>query len=95
LTISTGKLNALLHFYRQPINLVIYKGSSCTCVQMKSYLKVCFPLRCFQRLSVGNIATRQCPFGTTDTPGVSSSQSSRTRDNSSQISTVMQDRDRQ
>ena len=31
---------------------------------------------------------------TTDTPGVPSSQSSRTRDNSSQVSTVMQDRDR-
>ena len=57
-TISTGKLNALLHFHRQPINLVICQGSSS--YDMKSYLEACFPLRCFQRLSVRNIAIRQC-----------------------------------
>ena len=57
-TISTGRLNALLHFYRQPINLVICQGSSS--YDLKSYLEACFPLRCFQRLSVRNIAIRQC-----------------------------------
>ena len=55
LTISTGKLNALRHLHRPPINLVIYKGSI-----MRSNLGDCFPLRCFQRLSDGNIATQQC-----------------------------------
>ncbi len=62
---------------------------------MRSNLGGCFPLRCFQRLSVGNIATQQCSYSeTTGTPGIPSSQSSRTRDDSPQISTVIQDRDR-
>lgn len=58
LTISTGRLNTLLYFHRPPINLMIYQGS--TSYDMKSYLRDGFPLRCFQRLSVGNLATRQC-----------------------------------
>src|SRR3989344_1476543 len=62
LTISTGRLNPLRDFHRPPINLVIYKGSSPPCGGTRSYLRVCFPLRCFQRLSNGNIATRRCPF---------------------------------
>ena len=60
-----------------------------------SYLGGRFPLRCFQRLSVGNLATRRCSYSeTTGTPGIPSSQSSRTRDESPQISTIIQDRDR-
>jgi hypothetical protein len=61
---------------------------------MRSHLGDGFPLRCFQRLSDGNLATRQCSFGTTDTPGIPPSQSSRTRDGPPQISTDIQDRDR-
>ena len=54
-----------------------------------------FPLRCFQRLSVGNLVTQRCrKISTTGTPGIPSSQSSRTRDESPQISTVVLDRDR-
>ena len=54
-----------------------------------------FPLRCFQRLSVGNLVIQRCrQKPTTDTPGIPSSQSSRTRDESPQISTVVLDRDR-
>ena len=86
-TISTGKLNTLLCFYCQPINLVVYQGSFRSCDQTRSYLGGGFPLRCFQRLSVGNLATRQCSFReTTDTPGIPSTQSSRTRVESPQIS---------
>ena len=62
---------------------------------MRSNLGGRFPLRCFQRLSGGNIATQRCSYSeTTGTPGIPSSQSSRTRDESPQISTVIQDRDR-
>jgi hypothetical protein len=53
-----------------------------------------FPLRCFQRLSLPNVATRQCPGGTTGTPEVRPLRSSRTRSSSSQISTPTADRDR-
>ena len=70
--------------------LFVEKGS-----MMRSYLGDGFPLRCFQRLSDGNIAIRRCPFGTTGTPGIPPSQSSRTRDGPPQISTDIQDRDRQ
>jgi len=38
-----------------PINVVISHGP-----QTIPYLGVGFPLRCFQRLSVPNIATEQC-----------------------------------
>lgn len=60
LTISTGRLNTLLCFHRPPINLVIFKGSSQPCGCMRSNLGDGFPLRCFQRLSDGNIATQRC-----------------------------------
>ena len=94
-TISTGKLNTLQCLHCPPINLVIYKGFHPYYYGMRSNLGGCFPLRCFQRLSVGNIATQQCSYSeTTGTPGIPSSQSSRTRDDSPQISTVIQDRDR-
>jgi hypothetical protein len=85
----------LRYFHRPPINLVVYKGFYSTYVETISYLEGRFPLRCFQRLSGGNIATRRCSYSeTTGTPGIPSSQSSRTRDESSQISTIVQDRDR-
>ncbi len=53
-TISTSRLNALLRFYLKPINVIIFHGP------MISYLETGFPLRCFQRLSIPDIATRQC-----------------------------------
>ena len=61
-TISKGKLNALLRFYCPPINLVVFQGSFSPHGPSKSYLGDGFPLRCFQRLSDGNLATRQCPL---------------------------------
>ena len=53
--ISTPRLNASLRFHLVPINVVISYGS-----QTIPNLGVGFPLRCFQRLSIPDIATRQC-----------------------------------
>ena len=61
-TISKGKLNMLPRFYCPPINLVVFQGSFSPHGPSKSYLGDGFPLRCFQRLSDGNLATRQCPL---------------------------------
>ncbi len=58
--ISTGKLHALLHFHIQPINHVVYVGSSGALRLGTPNLEGGFPLRCFQRLSRPNIATRRC-----------------------------------
>ncbi len=53
--ISTPQLNILLYFHLVPINLIISQGPI-----MIPNLKVGFPLRCLQRLSIPNIATRRC-----------------------------------
>ena len=60
--ISTGKLNTLLCVHTRPINLVVFEGSSVSMFPSRgiSNLEVGFPLRCFQRLSLPNIATQQC-----------------------------------
>jgi len=52
----------------------------------KAHLEAGFPLRCFQRLSLRDLATRQCHFVTTDTPAVAPTRSSRTRVSSPQPS---------
>ncbi len=53
--ISTGKLRTLLRFHTQPINLVIFQGSS-----GRSHLEGGFTLRCIQRLSRPHVATQRC-----------------------------------
>ncbi len=53
--ISTPRLNTLLCFHLVPINVVISHGP-----QTIPYLRVGFPLRCFQRLSIPDIATGRC-----------------------------------
>ena len=58
--ISTGKLHALPHFHIRPINHVVYVGSSGALRLGTPNLEGGFPLRCFQRLSRPNIATRRC-----------------------------------
>ena len=58
--ISTGKLQTLLPFHIQPINHVVYVGSSGVLRHGIPNLEGGFPLRCFQRLSLPNIATRRC-----------------------------------
>ena len=52
--ISTSQLNTLLCLHLTPINVIISYGP-----QTISNLETGFPLRCFQRLSIPNIATEQ------------------------------------
>ena len=53
--ISTSWLNTLLCVHLKPINVIISHGS-----QMIINLGVGFPLRCFQRLSIPDIAALRC-----------------------------------
>ena len=82
--ISDSQLHTLLRFHLCPIYLVVFKGSySCDGI---SHLEGGFTLRCLQRLSLPDLATRPWDWFSTDTPVVSPSRSSRTKDSSSQIS---------
>ena len=53
--ISTPRLNSLRNFHLAPINLIVYK-ESITNINLEGG----FTLRCFQRLSIPNIATQLC-----------------------------------
>ena len=55
--ISTGQLHPSQGFHLQPINEVVYLGPS-GLASGRTYLKAGFPLRCFQRLSLPNVANR-------------------------------------
>ena len=58
--ISDSQLHTLLHFHLCPIYLVVFKGSySCDGI---SHLEGGFTLRCLQRLSLPDLATRPCPW---------------------------------
>ena len=54
--ISTGKLHMLPHFHFRPIDVVVFHDPS-----GKTHLGRSLALRCFQRLSRPNLATRPCP----------------------------------
>ncbi len=56
-TVSTALLNASLRLHMRPINLVVFQGS--LAYATKPYLEEGFPLRCFQRLSLPNLATQR------------------------------------
>ena len=60
--ISTGKLHALPRFHTQPIDLVVFQGSSGPLRVGISNLEVGFALICFQRLSRPNLAIQLCPW---------------------------------
>src|SRR3989344_2413290 len=60
--ISTTWLNPLRGLHLSPINLVIFEEALGTFVPSIPNLGDCFALRCFQRLSIRNIVTRQCPW---------------------------------
>ena len=60
--ISTGQLNTLLRLHLQPIDVVVYHGPLGGLLPVRSNLGVGFPLRCFQRLSLPDIATERCPW---------------------------------
>ena len=54
--ISIARLpNTSLRFHLQPIYVIIFNVPS-----WNTHLEVGFALRCFQRLSIPNIATQQC-----------------------------------
>ena len=59
--ISNSQLHALRHFHLCPIYLVVFKGSYWISPGI-SYLKGGFTLRCLQRLSLPNLATRPCTW---------------------------------
>src|SRR5262245_5436752 len=58
--ISTRQLRALLLLHTGPINLVVYKGSLGRLPCGRPHLGVGFTLRCFQRLSLPDVATQLC-----------------------------------
>ena len=61
-SISTGQLNVLLHLHPQPINVVVYHRPLVPDFHREGRpnLGVGFMLRCFQRLSLPDLATRHC-----------------------------------
>ena len=54
--ISTARLKRLRAVHLRPINLLVSEGP------LNTHLEDGFTLRCFQRLSVPNVATRRCPW---------------------------------
>ena len=59
-TVSTGNLKASRPVQLRPINRVVYPGSLVPEGTRNPRLGVGFTLRCFQRLSVPDIATQRC-----------------------------------
>ena len=55
--ISTTRLRTLQYLHLWPINVVVSHDPL-----KKSHLAASFALICFQRLSLPDIATRQCPW---------------------------------
>jgi hypothetical protein len=60
LTVSTGNLRTSRFVQLQPINRVVYPGSLVPEGTGNPRLGIGFTLRCFQRLSVPDIATQPC-----------------------------------
>ena len=59
-TVSTGNLKSSHSVQLRPINQVVYLGSLGGKPPWNSRLGIGFTLRCFQRLSVPDIATQPC-----------------------------------
>jgi hypothetical protein len=60
--ISTGQLHVLPRFHLRPINVLVSDGPSGERIPGRPCLEAGFPLRCFQRLSLPNMATRRCSW---------------------------------
>src|SRR5262245_35706738 len=58
--ISTSQLNASLRFHTWPINLVVYQEPLEVLRPGRSHLVEGFTLRCLQRFSLPDVATRRC-----------------------------------
>jgi hypothetical protein len=59
-SVSTGRLRRLPALHPQPINLVVFQGTSGPEGPTKPHLGDGFALICFQRLSRPHIATLRC-----------------------------------
>ena len=57
--ISIGQLHTLLYFHIRPITLWSTRGLT-RLICGSPHLEMCFPLRCFQRLSRPNVANQPC-----------------------------------
>ena len=61
--ISTSQLHVLQRFHIWPINPVVYWAPHTPARGVrKSHLGASFPLRCFQRLSIPNVANQRCSW---------------------------------
>src|SRR5437868_12344959 len=60
--ISTARLKRSRAVHLRPINLVVSQGPSGSLSSRNVHLGTGFPLRCFQRLSLRDIATGRCPW---------------------------------
>ena len=60
--VSTGQLSASRRLHFRPINPVIWLGALPTLGGGRPYLEAGFPLRCFQRLSLPDVANQPCSW---------------------------------
>jgi hypothetical protein len=54
--------NTLRCFHFRPINPLVWAGALPDWVGERPHLEASFPLRCFQRLSLPNVANQQCTW---------------------------------
>jgi hypothetical protein len=60
--VSTGQLHPLRGFHFRPINPVVWLGALPGRAGGRPGLEGGFPLRCFQRLSLPDVANQPCPW---------------------------------
>src|SRR3712207_9058783 len=60
--VSTGQLHTLRCFHFRPINPLVWAGALPGCPGERPHLEASFPLRCFQRLSLPNVANQPCTW---------------------------------
>src|SRR6516225_607289 len=60
--VSTGQLHPLRGFHFRPINPVVWLGALPARGGGRPHLEAGFPLRCFQRLSLPDVANQPCPW---------------------------------
>src|SRR3712207_2393364 len=60
--VSTGQLHTSRCFHLRPINPLVWAGALPGCSGERPHLEASFPLRCFQRLSLPNVANQQCTW---------------------------------